>query len=78
MAAKATPSAAREGQPERGHLLAVANQEDVADQRRMVPGLALDRLEAREFRELIGGRLDQRQFALLRTAPAANPGRATV
>src|SRR5262245_34775703 len=32
----------------------------------MVPGLALDRLEAREFRKLIGGRLDQRQLALLR------------
>src|SRR5688500_8066640 len=58
--------AAREGQPERGHLLAVANQQDVADQHRVVPGLALDRRELRELRELVGGRLDQRQLALLR------------
>src|SRR5262245_55271178 len=66
MAAKALPSLVRKGQPERGHLLGVANQEDVADQRWMVPGLALDRLEARELGELIGRRLDQRQLALLR------------
>src|ERR1022692_4187598 len=33
------PSAAREGQPERGHLLAVANQQDVTGQNRGVPGL---------------------------------------
>jgi len=30
-----------------GHLLAVANQQDVADENRMVPGLALDRREPR-------------------------------
>ena len=57
---------AREGQPERGHLLAVANEQDVADQRRVVPGLALDRRGPRELREPVGGRPDQRQFALLR------------
>ena len=59
-------SAAREGQPERDHLLAVANQQDVAGQHRVVPGLALDRREPRDLRELVGGRPDQRQFALLR------------
>ena len=37
---RSLPSAAREGQSERGHLLAVANQQDVADQHRVVPGLA--------------------------------------
>ena len=56
----------RQGQPERGHLLAVANQQDVADQHRVVPGLALDRREPRELRELVGGRRDQRQFAFFR------------
>src|SRR5262245_66038583 len=32
----------------------------------MIPGLALDRREPRELRELVRGRPDQRQFALLR------------
>src|SRR6266404_1966015 len=59
-------SAAREGQPERGHLLAVANQQDVAGQHRVVPGLALDRRELRELRELVGSRRDQRQLTLFR------------
>jgi hypothetical protein len=62
----AAPSAARKGEPERGHLLAVANQEEITGQHRVVPGLALDRLEAGDLRELIGCRLNQRQFALLR------------
>jgi hypothetical protein len=67
MAAKAKPrSTARQGQPERDHLLAVANQQDVADQRRMVPGLALDCLEPRELLELVGSRSHQRQLTLLR------------
>src|SRR5262249_11545496 len=61
-----SPSAIREGQPERGHLLAVANQQDVADQRRVVPGLALYRREPRQLPELVGRRSDQRQLALLR------------
>src|SRR5258708_35623915 len=52
-----------ESQPEGGHLLAVANQQDIAGQRGVVPGFALDRREAREFGELIGSRLDQRQLA---------------
>src|SRR2546428_4570536 len=65
-ATKATPSVAREGQPERGHLLAVANQQDVAGQRRVVPGLALDRRKPRELPELVRGRRDQRQLTLLR------------
>ena len=62
MATKTTPSAEREGQPERGHLLAVANQQDVADQHRMVPRLALDRREPRELPELVRGCPDQRQL----------------
>ena len=32
----------------------------------MVPGLAFDRLEPRDLRELIRGRLDQRQLAFFR------------
>ena len=36
------PSTAREGQSERDHLLGVANQQDVPDQDRVVPSLALD------------------------------------
>src|SRR5262245_37036733 len=32
----------------------------------MVPGLTFDRFESRNFRELIGDRLDQRQFAFFR------------
>src|SRR5947209_600523 len=60
------PSAARERQPERGHLLAVTNQQHVADQHRVVPGLALDRREPRELRELIGCRPHERKFTLLR------------
>ncbi|MBI3679171.1 MAG: response regulator transcription factor, partial [Acidobacteria bacterium] len=66
LAARATPSAAREGQPERGHLLAVANQQVVAGQHRVVPGLALDRRDPRELLELVDGRSDQRQLTLLR------------
>src|SRR5713226_6073850 len=60
------PSVAREGQPERGHLLAVANQQDIADQRGVVPGLAVERREPRDLRELVGGRPDQRQLTLFR------------
>src|SRR5215213_4887533 len=59
-------SAAREGKTERDHLFAVANQQDVAGQHRVVPGLALDRREPRELRELVGGRLDQRQLTFVR------------
>src|SRR5207249_11265064 len=61
-----TPSAAREDQPESGHFLAVASQQDAADQDRVVPGLALKRRVTSDLRKLIGGRLDQRQLALFR------------
>ena len=64
-ATQATPSAAREGQPECGHLLGVAYQQDVADHHRVVPGFALDRREPREFLKLVGGRRDQSQLTLL-------------
>src|SRR5437899_3857016 len=47
-AAKTAPSAARDGQPERCHLHTVAGQQEVADQYRVVPGLALERREPRE------------------------------
>src|SRR3990172_12634598 len=60
------PSRAREGQPERGHFLAVPNEQEVANQYRVVPGLALDRREPRELPELVGGRIDERQLTLLR------------
>src|SRR5258708_907005 len=53
-------------QPERNHLLAVANQQDVACQRRVVPGLAFDRLEPRELGEPVGCRPDQRQLTFFR------------
>ena len=38
---------AGERQPERGHLLAVAHEQQIADHHRMVPGLALDRRKLR-------------------------------
>src|SRR5688500_10834693 len=52
-------------QPERGHLLPVAHEEDVAGERRVVPGLALQRLEFRDLPELVGRRRHQRQLTLL-------------
>ena len=39
----------REGQAERDHLLTVANQEDVADEHRVIPGLAFHCMESRQF-----------------------------
>ena len=57
-------SLARRGQPERGHLLAVANQQDVSDQHRVVPGLALDRRETRELGEPLGSRGHQRKLTV--------------
>src|SRR6266852_3800469 len=59
-------SVTREGQPERGHFLAVANQQDVADQHRVVPGLAIERREPCDLGELIRVRADQRQLTVLR------------
>ena len=58
-------SVAREGQPEGRHLPVVANQQDIADQYRMVPGFALDRRELRELLEFVRGRRDKRQPTLL-------------
>src|SRR5436853_567800 len=60
------PSAACEGQPECGHLFAVANEQNVANQDRVVPRLALDRRESRELSELIRSRPDECQLTFLR------------
>ena len=59
-------SAALARQPERGHLLAVANQQDIADEYRVVPGLAVEYLESGELRELIWHRADQSQLTFFR------------
>ena len=63
---RAIPLAIREGQSEGGHLVVIANQHNIADQRRMVPSLALERREPRELSELVGRRLYQHQLSLLR------------
>ena len=55
-----------ERQPERSHLRAVANQQDIADEHRVIPGLALDCRETRELLVLVGGRPDQRKLTVLR------------
>ncbi len=55
-----------EGQTEGGHLVVIANQQHVAGQCRVVPGLALDCRESRELRELVGSRLYQYHLTLLR------------
>ena len=47
------------------HFLAVAHQQEVADQHRMVPRLAADRRDLPQLGELVGGRRHQRQLALL-------------
>ena len=39
-----TESGMRAREPERGHLVVVAHEQDVADHHRVVPGLALERL----------------------------------
>ena len=54
----------------KGHLLAVANQQDVADKHRVVPGLALECREPCELRELVGGCPDRRLFRLSAAAQA--------
>jgi len=54
----------------KGHLLAVANQQDVADKNRVVPGLALECREPCELRELVGGCPDRRLFRLSAAAQA--------
>src|SRR5436190_344152 len=60
------PVGNRRGQPECRHFLAVANQQHIADQYRMVPRLAVEHRESRDLGELIGRRLDQRQLTVLR------------
>jgi hypothetical protein len=77
MLAKATQSAAHEGQPERSHLLAVANQQEVTDEYRVVPGLSLDRREPHEFRELVGESPLPARTHPPPIVPAANPGLTT-
>src|SRR6266404_6471674 len=59
-------SAACKGQPERNHLLPVANQQNIAGKHGVVPGLALHRREPRDLGELAGDRRDKRKFTLLR------------
>jgi hypothetical protein len=56
----------RELQPECCHFLSVAYEQHIAGQHRVILGLTLDRLEAREFRGLVGGSRNQGQFACLR------------
>src|SRR6185436_8813409 len=50
----------------RRHLFTVANQQHVADQHRMIPRLAVERRDARDFLEAIGGRTHERELAILR------------
>ena len=57
---------ARERQPERDHLPPVANQQQIANQHRVVPGLVIHRREPRDLGELLGSRRHQREFTLLR------------
>src|SRR5688572_26239316 len=54
----------RAPQPERGHLLAVADEEHVAHDHRVVPGLAVDGFESRNLGELVGRGVDQRDLSL--------------
>jgi hypothetical protein len=51
--------------PERGHLLAIANQQDIADQHRVVPGLGVEHGKPCDLGELVGRCRHQRQLALL-------------
>ena len=60
--ARRLPSTARESQPECNHLIAVAHEQAVADQHRVVPGLALDRREPGKLGEIVGDRSNQRQL----------------
>jgi hypothetical protein len=59
------PSAVRNGQAECRHLVVVANEQDVADQHGMIPGLALERGEASDLFELAAVCFDQRKLAFL-------------
>ena len=42
------------GQPERSHLFAVADEQHIADEHRVIPCLALERRHPRDLRELSG------------------------
>ena len=53
------------GEPERAHFLGVAHQQDVADQHRVVPGLALYCRRPRPLGGPRGRRVYQRQVSLL-------------
>src|SRR5262245_54388623 len=53
-------------QSKRGHFLAVPHEERIADEDGVVPGLAVERREARDFLELIRRRADEGQLAFLR------------
>ena len=44
---------ARAGEPERRHLFAVADQKHIADENRVIPGLALDCRDPRDLRVLV-------------------------
>lgn len=57
--------AARKRQPECGHLVIIANQQDIANEHGVIPRLALYCREPCELGELIGGRLYERELAFL-------------
>src|SRR5262245_56087830 len=59
-------TSASERQAECSHLFAVANEQRVANQRRVIPGLAFEGRESRELFEPIGSRTDERQLTFLR------------
>jgi hypothetical protein len=55
----------RHRHPKRRHLLAVANQQHVADHHRMIPGLGIEHREPRHLGELVRRRRDERKLAFL-------------
>jgi D-alanyl-D-alanine dipeptidase len=61
-----TFSSRGEWQAEGRHLLSVANQQHVAYQHRVVPGLSSDCRKLRLLGELVGSRADQRELTLFR------------
>src|ERR1051326_7864414 len=54
------------GQLERGHLFAVAHEQRVADEHRMVPGLAFNCRQLRDLGELIRRRRHERELTFFR------------
>ena len=63
------------GEAERGHLFAVAHEQHIAGDHGVVPRLALDAGHARDLREAVRRRADQRELAILGDARAADPDR---